>query len=188
LTPPASYAFPADHACFQVDFHVRTNAFVQTNGTIYWLDVQALLPPPGPGPAPAFGWKTSTFHWNDDAVWVNAMEPYEGNGWKDLHYPPGHQFYPASIDLAFRLASQQSVYQLKWTQRPVNSVSNRVFVAEWNAENGILYQLRATYSVSGSTLVWTNIGPIVLGPANSQMDQNISTQKFYRVHAPFAAP
>ena len=122
LTPPTNYFWPADHACYQVDFPILTNAFVQTNGTIYWLDAQAHLPPPAGEHWPAFGWKSSPLHWNDDAVWVNATEPYNGNAWKDLHYPPGHPAYPKSLDLAFRLSSLESIYQLKWSQRPVPSL------------------------------------------------------------------
>ena len=186
LTPPMNYIFPGDHACFQCDFHVQTNAFVQTNGTIYWLDVQAHLPTLAGQQAPAFGWKTSPLHWNDDAVWVNAMEPYNGNAWKDLHYPPGHQYYPASIDLAFRLSSLASVYQLKWSQPPVPSVTNRYVTVEWNAETGIQYQLLATSDLKPVTnIVWTKVGPIVVGPAHAMSDADTSGPKrFYRVQVP----
>jgi hypothetical protein len=186
LTPPMNYFFPADHACFQVDFHVQTNAFVQTNGTIYWLDVQAHLPPAAGQPTPAFGWKTSTLHFNDDAVWVNATEPYNTNAWTDLHYPPQHQYYPGSIDLAFRLSSVESVYQLKWSQPPVPSVTNRYVTVEWNAETGIQYQLLATTDLDhGTNIVWTSVGPIVVGPGHSMSDANASALKrFYRVWVP----
>ena len=49
---------------------------------------------------PAFGWKTSTEHWNDAAVWVLGEEPYAGM-WNDLSYPPTHPFFTEPIDLAF---------------------------------------------------------------------------------------
>lgn len=188
LTPPANYFFPADHACFQVDFALQANAFIQTNGTIYWLDVQAHLPPAPGQQWPAFGWKTSTLHWNDDAVWVNATEPYNGNAWKDLRYPPGHQYYPLSIDLAFRLASLESVYQLKWSQPPIPSVSNRFVTIEWNAESGIQYQLLAAPGLgtnNGTDIVWSAVGPVVIGPAHSMSDANATAaQRFYRVLVP----
>jgi hypothetical protein len=47
-----------------------------------------------------FGWKTSTRHWNDGAVWAQGNEPYFG-WWNELRYPLGHPQYPASVDLAF---------------------------------------------------------------------------------------
>ncbi len=193
LTPPTNYFWPADHACFQVDFHVQTNAFVQTNGTIYWLDVQAHLPQPLGQQWPVFGWKTTPreYRWNDDAVWVNAVEPYNGNAWKDLHYPPGHPYYllpTNSIDLAFRLTSLESIYQLKWSQPPVPSANNRYVTVEWNAETGIQYQLLATPSLgidNGTDIVWSPVGPIVVGPAYSMSDANATAaQRYYRVLVP----
>jgi hypothetical protein len=190
LTPPMNYYFPADHACFQCDFPIQTDAFVQTNGTIYWLDVQAHLPPQEVLPAPAFGWKSTApqYRWNDDAVWVNATEPYIGNAWTDLHYPPGHAYYPNSIDLAFRLAGVESVYQLKWSQPPVRSATNRYVTVEWNAETGIQYQLLATPSLgtnNGLDIIWSNVGSIVIGPAHSQDDLNATAaQRYYRVQVP----
>jgi len=49
-----------------------------------------------------FGWKTSLDHWNDDAVWIEELEPYEGD-WNELIYPPDHEMHPESIDLAFAI-------------------------------------------------------------------------------------
>jgi len=63
---------------------------------VYWLDLQAAPEESGT----LFGWKTSFDHWNDDAVWAIGAEPYSGI-WEELRYPPGHPFFPASIDLAF---------------------------------------------------------------------------------------
>ena len=62
----------------------------------------------------------------------------------------------------------ESVYQLKWSQPPVPSGTNRYVTVEWNAETGIQYQLLATPSLgtnNGTDIVWTAVGPIVIGPA-----------------------
>lgn len=63
--------------------------FEQTPGTIYWLTVQALSPPPGH----VWGWKTSDTHWNDAAVWSDA-----GQGWNKLTDP---QSTGNPLDMAF---------------------------------------------------------------------------------------
>lgn len=46
---------------------------------VYWLGVKAILPP---GSDAIFGWKTSTDHWNDDAVFWDPT-----SGWQELKYP-----------------------------------------------------------------------------------------------------
>jgi len=184
LDPPATYIFPGDHNCFQYDFHVATNAFVQTNGTIYWLDVQAQLPL---GAQAQFGWKTTPYvnNWHDAAVWVNGTEPYQGP-WNELRrlWEPT----PIHIDLAFRLATSQNVYQLKWSQPPV---TNRYATVEWTWENDVHYQLQAVTNLTGAptNLFWFNIGPEVIGPVHEQSDTNTSApERYYRVIAPNAVP
>jgi hypothetical protein len=121
LNPPEGYTFPGDHVCWQYTFDIpAADAFVQ-QGTpqtpiIYWLDVQANVP----DQTARFGWKTSPLHFMDDAVWANAVEPVLVPGpWTDLHYPPGHQMYPQSIDLAFMIEGQtQQQPYTKWSQPP----------------------------------------------------------------------
>jgi hypothetical protein len=103
MNPPADYWFPGDWTCWLYKFYVPADEAFFQNGTIgapkvYWLDVQAR-----PHDADAwFGWKTSIVQWNDDAVWGDGLEPYYGP-WFELIYPPGHEMYGESIDLAFRL-------------------------------------------------------------------------------------
>jgi hypothetical protein len=102
MIPPQSYEFPADHVCWQYNFFIpESEAFVQRGSSsepvVYWLDVQAIG---GGGTFTRFGWKTSPDHWNDDAVWGQGQEPYTGP-WYELRYPPGHEWYGQSIDLAF---------------------------------------------------------------------------------------
>lgn len=115
--------FPGDQTCYRYDFHIPPAQAFNQQGTpnkpiVYWLDVQAR---PGGGTAPhKLGWKTSTNHWHDDAVWVMASEPYSGV-WNELRYPPNHQYAGQSIDLAFRInVSEEQVSITKWSQPPVH--------------------------------------------------------------------
>jgi len=80
---------------------------------IYWLNVHA-----APATATAlFGWKTSICHWNDDAVWGNGTEPFNGP-WNELRYPFGHPYYGQSMDMAFVIGGQVATPELKWSQPP----------------------------------------------------------------------
>ncbi|MBU0717228.1 MAG: hypothetical protein KJ749_03190, partial [Planctomycetes bacterium] len=56
-------------AYFQYDVYLDTaDWFFQEQGTIYWLNISAVLVP---GPTTAvWGWKSTENHWNDDAVWA----------------------------------------------------------------------------------------------------------------------
>ncbi|MCE5341540.1 MAG: GEVED domain-containing protein [Planctomycetaceae bacterium] len=106
---PQGYIFPGDHVCWKYTFHIPADeAFYQkgtpANPKVYWLDVQAH---PFEMTAARFGWKTSLKHWNDDAVWGMGIEPYMGP-WHELIYPPQHQYYPESIDLAFAIDSNNA--------------------------------------------------------------------------------
>ena len=112
LTPPEAYIFPADNICWQYNFVIpEMEAFRQQEGTIYWLDVNAQ--PINTGYL--FGWKSSLDHWNDDAVWGVGAEPFPGP-WYELRYPPGHEMYWQSMDLAFVLTGEP--LQLDWGDAP----------------------------------------------------------------------
>ena len=93
-----------DHnKCYKYNYILDPLDYFLQEGTpdepiVYWLDVQVL--PADQNPDCRFGWKTSLDHWNDDAVWVAAEEPYSGD-WNELRYPQGHEFEYESIDLAF---------------------------------------------------------------------------------------
>jgi hypothetical protein len=111
MTPGQLPVFPGDEVCWQYNFAIDPeDAFVQ-QGTeqepvVYWLDVQAF--PLGGTGVEAFGWKTSTTHWNDDATSGQGEEPYTG-AWNELLYPPEHPMGPTnSIDLAFVIESGMS--------------------------------------------------------------------------------
>jgi hypothetical protein len=130
LDPPQDYWFPADHVCWQYNFHIDdAEAFWQEgtpqNPVVYWLDVQAIPEDPGA----FFGWKTSLDHWNDDAVWVFGQEPHH-DPWFRLTYPPDHPFHPESIDLAFVINGPET-HTYKWQQRPdLNDTGIDVFDTE----------------------------------------------------------
>ncbi|MBU2501220.1 T9SS type A sorting domain-containing protein [bacterium] len=103
MDPPDRYVFPADWTCWLYKFHVDPHlAFIQegteNEAVVYWLDVQARPL----DPMAHFGWKTTMDHWNDDAVWGLGAEPYPGP-WGELVYPPQHELFGQSIDLAFAL-------------------------------------------------------------------------------------
>ena len=79
---------------------IPKNPFCQKGSTnapiVYWLSVSAKA-------ALQFGWKTSTNHWNDDAVYghVNTTGTALGD-WKDLH-DPRPNMNKISLDMAFLL-------------------------------------------------------------------------------------
>jgi hypothetical protein len=87
---------PANHRqAHQYNFCIDSGAFVQQEGTIYWLAVEVQ------GPANAasrLGWKTTSpqNRWNDDAVYQVA-----GAGWLPMVYPKGHEYADQTLDLAF---------------------------------------------------------------------------------------
>lgn len=90
-----------------------TNSFVQ-EGTpekplVYWLAVRAFINDPKGGMW-ALGWKCSSQHWNDDAVY--SFEPLQG--WNELRYPIGHPLAEKSMDLAFVITTTNQVEVEAW--------------------------------------------------------------------------
>jgi hypothetical protein len=118
---PESYYSPANITfeqnsramLYKYTFNINAaDAFEQTgtanSPVVYWLTVQSrLIHAPG-SVATRLGWKTSTSHWNDAAVWVKAEEPYSGTAWNKLTYPKGHSLSGRPIDLAFAIDTQQA--------------------------------------------------------------------------------
>jgi hypothetical protein len=96
VTPPVIIA--NDHVnMWKYDFTIPDSAaFPQTAGNIYWLSVQAVPL----GTEPQIGWKNSTNHWNDDAVFKSGTA-----GWQELRDPRTE----TSMDLAFELTTTPSV-------------------------------------------------------------------------------
>jgi len=138
MNPPDQWWWPGDTICWLYEFTIpASEAFYQVAGTIYWLDVQAY-----PETTAEFGWKTSPFHWNDDAVWALGQDPMPVPGpWQELRYPPDHPLYPASIDLAFQLESQGG-QSIKWSQPPVTYTPDDAFNG-WDQYSMYGYQIAA---------------------------------------------
>jgi len=100
---------PADTQIWQYNFFFDpTNAFWQegseTNPIVYWLSVRATIP--SEPVTYQFGWKTSTNHWNDDAVWIDEQG---GGVWNELRYPPGHPWMGESMDMSFVITGGQTM-------------------------------------------------------------------------------
>jgi len=122
MDPPESYIFPGDTECWQYNFFIPDTAAFEQMGQpefpkVYWLDVQAIPEVDGY----YFGWKTSLDHWNDDAVYGQGSEPFYGP-WYELRYPPGHEMYPQSIDLAFVITSEEPQEPADWGDAPNSSM------------------------------------------------------------------
>ena len=84
----------SDNMVWQYNFNIDpVDAFPQEEGNIYWLSVYEEY-----GDNCVFGWKTSTNHWNDDAVWTH--QPGFGGPWYELQWPPEGPD-PISLDMAF---------------------------------------------------------------------------------------
>ncbi|MCF7848174.1 MAG: hypothetical protein K9M45_04930 [Kiritimatiellales bacterium] len=96
---------------FRYDIYIpETEAFIQTNNTIYWLDIAAKL-----GESEAmWGWKTSRSpHFNDDAVWADRDDIV----WQELLDP----IYSNSLDLAFIIdggEEEEPPDELDWGDAP----------------------------------------------------------------------
>jgi len=88
---------------YQYNFTIpKSEAFMQ-NGTptkpiIYWLAVHAI------SETGEFGWKASSKHWNDDAVYYNDLQ------WNELKYPNWHPCHNESIDMAFQIITYNEWY------------------------------------------------------------------------------
>jgi hypothetical protein len=111
-TPAVGYQRAADTVCWQYDFDIpASEAFPQEKGKIYWLAVQTDIVHAPLTEATRFGWKTSTRHWNDDAVWRTDTMPIS-RPWEELRYPQGHPWTGQSIDLAFEIITGAGEEQL----------------------------------------------------------------------------
>jgi len=119
MDPPDDWIYPGDYHCYQYDFYIDpTNAFPQVESNVYWLGVQVLN---NTGDYP-FGWKSSTNHFNDDAVWWDNTQ----GQWRELLYGVGHPFatlpYPEnSMDLSFSVSTEEEEeydHKMHWPQLP----------------------------------------------------------------------
>jgi hypothetical protein len=112
---PEVYMDPADDQVWHYTCFIPSGQeFMQQEGTIYWLDVQAVYS----DTSAYFGWKTSLDHWQDDGTWATGAEPGPFT-WNELKYPADHvEMAGQSIDLAFRILGPAPVLSAKWHQPP----------------------------------------------------------------------
>jgi hypothetical protein len=95
------YPTPADDQVWLYRCEIPTGEeYYQVEGTIYWLDLQALPL----DPATNFGWKTSIDHWMDVGAWAEGWEPYPDPYWYPLEDPVSG--WP--LDLAFRIWGERT--------------------------------------------------------------------------------
>jgi len=89
------YLSPGDTACYLLNFFIAPEqAFEQTQGEHYWLDVTFQLDPQA---TEEVGWKTTRDNYGDGAVWWDA----DAGAWQRLEYPGGHDWQDDPADLAF---------------------------------------------------------------------------------------
>ena len=99
-----TYTPDADYTIWRYNFDIPLAEAFEQLGTpgasiIYWLALEAFVQDPDAH----FGWKSSSNHWNDDAVWsLDGSAPI----WNELRYPSGHELVGQSIDLAFVIAPE----------------------------------------------------------------------------------
>ena len=128
---PTQYA---DQVIWKYEIPIaRSEAFIQQgdpcNPVIYWLDISVDID--SSAAMPKFGWKTSSEHWNDDAVWSGD----DGAHWNELRYPPEHPNDYQSIDLSFVIITgEKTPEDIKWSQPPVPWEEEGVYVG-WDEES-----------------------------------------------------
>ncbi|MBC8472635.1 MAG: hypothetical protein H8D56_24485, partial [Planctomycetes bacterium] len=101
--PAKELYLPDNHMqAYQYNFCIKEGAFIQQEGTIYWLSVKELRPDDADY---RFGWKT-TIHelrWNDAAVFFfdDKLVSFP------MKYPKGHEYMGESLDLAFVITGDE---------------------------------------------------------------------------------
>ncbi|MEA1906014.1 MAG: GEVED domain-containing protein, partial [Euryarchaeota archaeon] len=88
--------------------------FKQTEGTIYWISIAAIMPDKYEYP---WGWETSTRHWNNNA----CQHWFYNNYWEEIlpsQLPSWYQEQYDAVDMAFELTVRSESPPIKWQQRP----------------------------------------------------------------------
>jgi len=92
-----------DHQKFyQINIVDIPDPFEQVEGTIYWLDISVDLR--GEAETGQLGWKTSTDHFNDDAVYWDMID----QKWVELRDPINNE----SLDMAFVITPEPATMML----------------------------------------------------------------------------
>jgi len=96
---PPDYFEPGNHInCWYYNITNISDPFIQTNGTIYWLNISADVEEI----TGWWGWKSSIDHWNDDAVFWN----YASMQWEELKDPMTNE----SMDMSFIIEGEPLEY------------------------------------------------------------------------------
>jgi hypothetical protein len=182
-------------SCFKFDYALpHASWFLQPNGTnIFWLSISAIYPS-GTALQYPFGWKTRP-HVPvppDDAVRIfEPLVPGPGLPFvsgQPIEYPAG-----TSWDMAFRLTScqQAPLTSVVFTNISLTNIGpQQVLTMRWNAQPGAVYQVQEATNVAPPPVVWTDVGPPVIGPANSLSVTNPASyfHRFYRIWLPDICP
>jgi hypothetical protein len=153
---------------------------------VYWLSVYAVS---STGvPAPEYGWKTSTNHFRDDAVWGTVSGSVYAGNWQELFAPLGTA--RVSLDMAFLLNNGPPTpdcdpsVRPKWVQLPDTSTNGLDVLATAPNIVGDDFLCRTPGPISGITIwgswlndlvdtnatfvlrLWSDV-PAVAGTANS---------------------
>jgi|GEM_PF-5271394 hypothetical protein len=98
---------------FQFDFPVPDNPFIQTQGTIYWLEVKYIHSSSTSNGI--FGWKSTpqSQQWNDAAVWYNPNNFSFPIGWVPINYPAGHPHQGQAVGLSFVIFHTPPLSEIK---------------------------------------------------------------------------
>jgi hypothetical protein len=149
-----------EHNIYLYNFNPK-NPFCQkgtpNSPVVYWLSVRAILPNNGV----PFGWKTSTNHWKDDAVYGHLTAttgPTVVTDWKDLHDPRSGA-NGISLDMAFRINNGppspncDPTIRPKWVQWPDVTPNGLDVRATFPNVVGDDFLCRVTGPINGIT-VW----------------------------------
>jgi len=130
-TPPEyehEYQYYVDLLDTEID---DSGAWYETNGVVYWLDIQAVLTNNWDefgAKHKGWGWKTThtNYQWNDVSVVATAsnLPPKVGPNWQPGAYtsgPPAHPLVDGKMDLAFELTTDE-VGTNRWST-PIKIVS-----------------------------------------------------------------
>ncbi|HEY4760685.1 MAG TPA: hypothetical protein VIH42_08905 [Thermoguttaceae bacterium] len=130
--PKLNKIIGTDHQIWQYDFNIpEDKSFLQEKGKTYWLGVSRSADLLGDGKVDykdllslvcdypwGFGWKTSSEHFEDSAVFTKLplTIPSAGNvvppsaaAWSKLQYPAFHPLAGQDIDLAFAICGTKPV-------------------------------------------------------------------------------